>query len=253
MQLDTTAIRIIKDLTEKFPVGPKRSIRKHHYRMVNEWVFAYKRTTQVPVIRPEVGEFIVRPEWKPYFGYDPVDLYKLGLIDESECIKAIRIAYPEASRIAQTRDGRRLWIRISPARDWVRCNGTTGLWCARYTQAQYGTTLYGGITFHASSRAEVEARISMIAPMLGEVAGMKPDVSFIAMGSPDDAMSRNSAAVEAFTKRQRNHVAELEKSLKKARTELEEAEMNAGKLMGAIMLGASDTEEEEPETSENAA
>lgn len=243
--LDKNTLRIIKDLVEKYPAGPRGSLRKHHYKIEQQWVDVYRRTTGVSVIRDEVGPGIVKAEWKPFFGYDPVDLFKLDLWEEDKCKTAIAIAFPEASRMARNRDARLLYIRTSVARRWVRENGTTGLWIASYRQADYRSPLSSGITIYAHTRAEVEARIAMIAPMMGADLSWRPTVSFNSIGTPDEAMSKNSKMIEGYTANQRRDVARLEKELATARAGLEKATAEAGKLMGAVMLGAADTEEEE--------
>lgn len=245
LNLDKNAIRIIKDLVEKYPAGPRGSLNKRHYKVEQQWVDLYRRTTGVSVIREEVGAGIVRPDWKPFFGYDPVDLFKLGLNEEDDARKAIAFVFPESTRMTRNRDARRLYIRTTVARTWVRKNGTTGLWHASYRGAEYGTPLYFGITFHASSAAEVEARMAMVGPMLGADPSWRPSVSFDTLGSPEEAMAKNSTTIEAYTRRQRDAVARIEKELAEARKRLDFATTEAGKLMGAVMLGATDMDDEE--------
>lgn len=253
LSLDKNAIRIIKDLVEKYPAGPRGSLNKRHYKIEQKWVDLYRRTTGVSVIREEVGAGIVKAEWKPFFGYDPVDLFKLGLTHEDDARHAIAFVFPESTRMTRNRDARRLYIRTSVARDWIRTNGTTGLWHATYRAAPYGTPLYSGITFHASSRAEVEARMAMVGPMLGANPTWRPSVIFDTLGSPEEAMAKNSTTIEAYTRRQREAVARIEKELAEARKRLDIATAEAGKMMGAVMLGAADSDDVETETTADAA
>ena len=248
MNLSKQSIRIIRDLVEKFPAGPTGSLRKHHYTMVNRWIGVYRRHTDVPVIRSEVK--LVREEFKPFFGYDPVDLYKTGLNSEDRCVEAMAFVTPEATHRVRTRDGRRLWIRISDAFEWVRKNGTTGLWQASYREASWGTPLYSGIWIHADTRAEVEARVAVIAPMLGAKENWRPHVMFSELGSPAEAVAKNTSLVESFTRRERDSVIRAEKELAKAREALERATATAGQMMGAIMLASGADEEETNEEAE---
>lgn len=243
MNLSKQSIRIIRDLVEKFPAGPTGSLRKHHYAMVHKYVSVYRRATDVPVIRSEVK--LVREEFKPFFGYDPVDLFKTGLNSDDRCVEAMAFVTPEATHRVRTRDGRRLWIRIADAFDWVRKNGTTGLWQASYREASWGSPLYGGIWIHADSRAEVEARVAVIAPMLGAKENWRPQVMFSELGSPAEAVAKNTALIEGFTRRERDSVTRAEKELAKAREALERATTTAGQMMGAIMLASGADDEEE--------
>ena len=246
LNLDKNAIRIIKDLVEKYPAGPRGSLNKRHYKVEQQWVNLYRRHTGVSVIREEVGPGIVKAEWKPFFGYDPVDLFKLGFNEEDDARKAIAFVFPESTRMTRNRDARRLYIRTSVGRDWVRKHGTTGLWHASYRRAgDFRSPLYQGITFYAHTRAEVEARIAMVGPMLGADPSWVPDVSFDCIGSPEEAMAKNSAAIEHYTRRYRDTVARYEKDLAEAREKLEQVSAEAGKLMGAVLLGVTDTDDEE--------
>ncbi len=255
LNLDKNTIRIIQDLVEKYPKGPRGCLLKSHYELVRKYVSAYRRETSVPRIREAVGPGLVEAERKPFFGYDPVDFYKMGLRDETQCVAAVRVAFPETTRTAARRDGRRLWIRLEPVFDWIRVHGTTGIWHAKYSQANWRAILGRGIFFYASTRAEVEAQAALVAPMMGALPDWRPYVTFERMGTAAEAMAKNTAAIEGPVLELQVDVAKLERELDQRRRNLEEERSRAGKLMGAIMLSSTtyDDDEEAQESQTTAA
>lgn len=244
------AVNTIQDLVEKYPKGPRRCLLKSHYELVKQYVPAYRRETSVPRIRAAVGPGLVEPQHKPFFGYDPVDLYKMGLRDEASCVDAVRVAFPETTRTAARRDGRRLWIRLEPVFDWIRVHGTTGIWHAKYSEANWREVLGRGIFFYASTRAEVEAQVALIAPMMGALPDWRPVVTFESMGTAAEVMAKNTASINGRVLELQGYVTRLELDLAERRRNLEEEQARAGKLMGAIMLSNATYNDDEEEVEE---
>lgn len=245
MNLSKSDIKVIQDLVEKYPVGPRGSLQKRHYELFTEYVPAYKRETRVPRIREAVGPGLVEQRLKPFFGYDPVDLYKLCLKSESDCVDAVRFAFPESTRTAARRDGRRLWIRLERVHMWIKQNGTEGIWRAYYLAAPWRSTLSKGYYFHAKSRADVESQAALIGPMMGAEPGWLPEVNFERLGTREEVFTKNSALINERVEDLKRYTAQLEANLAKARADLQEASDRAGKLMGAILLGSTDDCDEE--------
>ena len=75
MSANTTKTQIINDLCNKYPTGPHGRIRKDHYVQQEKWVSEYRRYKQVHVLAAPLPFHGV--ELNPFFGYNPVDLYKL--------------------------------------------------------------------------------------------------------------------------------------------------------------------------------
>lgn len=252
MALSNESICIIKDLTEKYPTGPRGSLKKHHYEAITRWVPTYGRETKVVLIRLDVGPGIVAQDRKYFFGYDPVVLYKMRLRSEEDCVQAMRSVEPGASPMSRKRDGRRLWIRLEEAIDWIKQNGTEGIWHAswRSSDAEYGHPLTEGIRLYARERSEAEARVSLISPLLGASENMRPTIKFVDVGTPEKAMEFNSSQLQALVRRPESSIKDLEKRLESARKQLEDAKQLSTKIVSAIMMmnfdeSQSDTAEEE--------
>ena len=250
MALSKESICIIKDLTEKYPAGPRGSLKKHHYEAITRWVNTYGRETKVALIRFDVGPGIVAEDRKTFFGYDPIVLHKMRLRSEDDCIQAMRSLDPVASPRSHKRDGRRLWIRLEPSIDWVRERGAEGIWHACWLDAGYGHPLWEGIRLYARERSEAEARVSLISHMLGASENMRPTIKFLDIGTPEKAMEFNSSQLQALVRRPESSIKDLEKRLESARKQLEDAKQLSTKIVSAIMMmnfdeSQSDTAEEE--------
>jgi hypothetical protein len=250
MALSNESICIIKDLTEKYPAGPRGSLKKHHYEEITRWVTTYGRETKVVHIRDEVGPGIVAQDRKTFFGYDPVVLHKTRLRSEDDCIQAMRSVEPAASPMSRKRDGRRLWIRLESAIDWIKQNGTEGIWHAYWRNFEYGHPLSEGIRLYARERSEAESRVSHISPMLGVPENVRPTIKFVDIGTPEKAMEFNSSHLQALVRRPESSIKDLEKRLESARKQLEDAKQLSTKIVSAIMMmnfdeSQSDTDEEE--------
>jgi hypothetical protein len=236
MAFSNESIRIVKDLVEKYPAGPRGSLKKHHYGTFMEWVPTYNRETNVVHIRDEVGPGIVAQDRKRFFGYDPVVLYKMRLRSQEDCIRAIGTIDPAATRMSARRDGRRLWIRLEPVFEWIKQNGTEGIWSARWRSFDYGHPLYEGIQLYARERSEAESRIALISPVLGVTENDRAVIKFIDLGGPEKAMEFNSKNLQLLTGRHERTIKDLDARLEVERQRLEDARQTSTKIVSALMM-----------------
>lgn len=236
MPLSNESIRIIKDLVEKYPAGPRGSLKKHHYGTSMQWVPTYNRETNVVHIRDEVGPGIVAQDMKRFFGYDPVVLYKMRLRSQEDCISAIKTVDPTTTHMSARRDGRRLWIRLEPVFEWIKQNGTEGIWSARWRSFDYGHPLYEGIQLYARERSEAESRIALISPMLGVTENDRAVIKFVDLGSAEKAMEFNGKNLQRLTGLHERTIKDLDARLEVERKRLEEARQNSTKIASALMM-----------------
>jgi hypothetical protein len=248
MSANTTKTQIINDLCEKYPTGPRGRIRKDHYVQQEQWVSEYARYKQVHVLAAPLPFHGV--ELNPFFGYNPVDLYKLEVRTLDAAKDAVRGRRPGESQQALTRRARLLWSRMRPAIEHVKKTGTTGAWCISFKAFDWGHPLRCGLYFHADTAAGAEAQARFIAPMLGASPEMQIDINFHDIITPDEASRLNGVAVNRTLNEKLREIAGLETRLKSAREAAETLRETAGKMMGAVMLLNT---EEEPDAGEKEA
>lgn len=244
---------IIRDLGEKYPKGPRGRITKLYYRGTIEWVDVYRRSTTVHRVAEGTPERICPAELIKFFGWDPVAVFRLSITSEEEAIHAaIDVRGVRESLMAARRRGRLAWTRIREANRHVKQNGASGLWRVSYKEVGWGHILYQGLVFYGTSKADVEARTAVIAPMLGAAEHWKPAVAFERLGTPADAAAANTAAISLPTSRVQREIEDLERRLAMHRAELEAAKETMGRVMGAVMMDMDDGDPEDGSTTEAA-
>jgi hypothetical protein len=245
---------IIRDLGEKYPKGPRGRITKLYYRGKFEWVDVYRRSTTVHRVAEGTPERICPAELIKFFGWDPVAVFRMSITSEEDAIRAaIDVRGVRESLTAARRRGRLAWTRIREANKHVKQNGTAGLWRVTFKEAPWTAhILYSGLVFYGTSKADVEARIAVIAPMLGAAEHWKPNVEFHDLGTPADAAAANTAVISLPTSRAQREIEDLERRLAKARAELEAAKQTMGRVMGAVMMDMDDGDPEDGSTTEAA-
>ena len=249
MTANTTKTQIIKDLCQKYPTGPRGRIRKDHYVEKECWVSEYARYKQVHVLASPLPFHGV--ELNPFFGYSPVDLYKLE-VRSLDCAKsAVARNCPGDSQQSTTRRARLLWSRLRPAVEHVKKTGTTGAWCVSFKGFDWAHPLHRGLYFHADSAAAAEAQARFIGPMLGAAPETQLDIVFHDIITPDEAGRLNGEAVNRSLNEKLREIDGLERRLKIAREAAETLRETAGKMMGAVML--LNSEDEEPTVGEKEA
>ena len=248
MATNTTKTQIIKDLCQKYPTGPRGRIRKDHYVEKTMWASEYNREKSVHVIvaaLPFHDESLNR-----FFGYDPVDLYKLDIRSEDGAKAAVVRHNPGDSKQTNNRRARLLWSRVRGAVDHVKRSGTTGAWCVSFGGFDWGHPLRQGLYFHADNAAGAESQARFIGPMLGATPESQLHVSFHDIITHDEASSLNGETINRTLNNKLREIDELEIRLKRAREAAEALRENAGKMMGAVMLLNS---EDEPDAGEKEA
>ena len=245
MKNNTVAL-MVKDLCQKYPTGPSGRIRKDHYRMKNVWSNLYNRYRNVPVID---GELFMHPvEWNPFYGYNPLDLYKLGIESMETASKVIRAHYRGDCLQTENRRAKLLLDRTRDAMRYIKMNGTTGSWTVTFKGLDWTHPLRDGLRFHGSSRGEIEAQARFIMPMLGVDPCGHIDVEFTTIETREEMGAFNTAVVNRVVNSKLNDIRVLEQRLQKAREDVDVCRATAGKLMGAVML--LDAQEEETDMKE---
>lgn len=240
MATNTTKTLIIKDLCQKYPTGPRGRIRKDHYVEKSVWSSEYNRQKSVHVL---VSALPFHDEsLNPYFGYNPVDLYKLDIRNEDGAKTAVVRHNPGDSKQTNNRRARLLWSRVRAAVDHIRKVGTTGAWCVSFGGFDWGHPLRQGLYFHADNAAGAETQARFIGPMLGAPTEAPLRVSFHDIITPDEAGRLNGETINRALNNKLHEIEELEIRLKRARESAEVLRENAGKMMGAVMLLNSDDE-----------
>lgn len=249
MTTNTSKTQIIKDLCQKYPTGPRGRIRKDHYIEKECWVSEYARYKQVHVLASPLPFHGV--ELNPFFGYNPIDLYKLEVRSLDGAKSAVARNCPGDTQQGLTRRARLLWSRLRPAVDHVKKTGTTGAWCVSFKGFDWGHPLRTGLYFHADTAASAEAQARFISPMLGAPPETQLDVTFHDIITPDDAGRLNGESINRSLNAKLHEIDDLERRLKRKREEAEGLREAAGKMMGAVML--LNTEDEEPDAGEKEA
>lgn len=238
--------RIVRDLTEKYPAGPRGVLTKNHYVSTSVWSDAYRREVPGLALRPDlVGRVYITEANIKHFGYEPLELFKLGINSEETSKELIKSLYPSLTRPSITRKGRLLYTRIREARMIIMRDGTEGIWSVSSYAAPYGS-LWRNMEIFGANRADVESQVRLIGPMTGLSPDWRIDVKFARLGNRDEAtQSAARLAAERVNriKREieshRTHIAKLEKELES------ETQMMNRNLGGVMLLAGTDIEEQE--------
>lgn len=244
------AHKMILDLGEKYPKGPRGRLKKDHYNTRRQWSDVYMREVPVTSVFSGTPDWICDPAHQEFYGYNPLDIYMMGIESEDAAVAAYRSlpSSGESSTTSVRRRGRLAWTRITRAIAHIRSVGTEGLWGVRYNQAEYGSTIHKGFIFHGRTRSEIEARVMVIAPMLGALPHWAPKVEFMYPGSPDEAMVENSARINGVTAGFNRSIKHHETEIEKLRKNIVEATELNGRIMSALMMdGTAPTPEAEEE------
>lgn len=248
------AHKILLDLAEKYPKGQFRRLKKEHYVVKRQWSDVYMRDVPVTFVSDGTPTWYCDPAHREFYGYNPLDVYLMGVDSEDVAVAAYR-SLPGSSELSSTsirRRARLAWTRIVRAINHIREEGTEGLWEVNFREADWGTPLAKGFYFHGKTRSEIEARIMVIAPMLGAQPHWRPRINFQHPGTPDEAMVENSTRLNSVTSGIDRSIKGHEKEIEKLRRSIEQASEFNGRIMSALMLDstpaseATDDEEEVP-------
>lgn len=230
--------RIVRDLIEKYPRGPRGRLTKGCYEAAQVWSEAYHRMVPEVQIRPELaGRLGLTDDNLQSWGYDPVHLYALGIRSEDEAKRLVGRFDPALQDgPGLTRRGRRLWTRVKWSVSRVQTRGAAGIWTVRSAAARYGSLWYRGISVWARSESEAEAQARLIGPSTGLQPNWTLLVSFRSLGTPDEASSASVATVNLEVNRIRDLIEAKERELETLQIRLQEETERVGMAMGGIML-----------------
>lgn len=238
--------RIVRDLTEKYPKGPYGLFRKEHYQEVRIWSDAYRKYVDTRALSPGmIGRLRVTEDNAKHFGYEPLELFKLGASSEDSAKELIKSLYPDLKGAGVTRRARLLWTRVKGAVQMIMRDGTEGIWSCSSYRADYGS-LWRGMEIYGVDRADVEAQVRLIGPMTGLSPDWPVDIKFTRLGTREEATE--SAAKRATTRvnRIKSDIETYRAHIARAEKDLEEAILEMNKSLGGVMLlsGTNDDEQE---------
>lgn len=238
---------IVKDLVEKYPRGPKRRQLPGDYRRVTVWSHHYQREIEDWVLRWEDPMVMTRCGLTQvtvgHYGYDPVQLYRLGVTTEEEAEDLIHLTEDVKSRHSLTRRARRLWRRLTAAVKYVQQHGTAGIWLVSSSDVDWNSPWRGGMPIWASSQAEAEAQARIIGPSSGLTTNARLTASFGRLGTPQEALEVAAEKVNHRINHLKQRIEQLEKDLAGCRSLLAEETARAARTMGGIMLLSGDDTE----------
>ena len=225
----TQIANIVNDLLKKFPAGPNGNYRRQDYDIERKYHSMYERYADIPVLRDRAtGEQI------DHFGYDPVDLFQMGIEDVHDAYSKCRELDPDASSMACRRRGNRLWYRIEKARKWVHQNGATGVYELRWGWSYSSPRAY----VHANTHEEAMAVGLTLNGLFGAQPGEAARSTFIKVGAPVATLTYNNAVAQKIVKRAQSDLQDAEKMLEKARKGLEEAKARSELIITNAMMQA---------------
>lgn len=238
--------RLVKDLTDKYPRGPLRVLNRNHYTTSSEWSEHYRTYKPTVKLQPELGGHLGMTELTvQHWGYEPLELFKLGVRSEDNAKDLIRSLYTDVKGAALTRRARLLWARLKPAVTYIMKNGAEGIWSVYSYHAAYGS-LWRDMKIWGASRTDVEAQVRLIGPMTGLKPEWPLEIKFHDVGSPEDATQHAIKHANMRASRIKSEIEQRRREIAKLEKELEEEMKLAAQNMGGIMLlsGTGDDEQE---------
>jgi len=246
---------IVSDLLEKWPKGPEGRYAQKHYRLSFQWVPAYERHTDFAVLDP--GKFPRHWPDQPhidFWGWHPEELFELARgnalcpkrgedlafarFEELVSAHAALVGDAPLSRAALTKRSRRLCSRLHTAVKHVQERGLSdrpGVWEVRSWDSPCGS-VWRRLTVWGESRADVEARVRVVGPMLGLQEQWRLEFTFLGSGTPEAATSALLSMIGRREAQLQGAVADLESRLARVRAQLDEEQRAVAVLMGGALL-----------------
>ena len=253
--LSTEQKLILKDLCQKYPAGPKGRLEKGDYRVITDWVEAYKRDVKMSVLREDLPDWRCEPDRLKSFGYDASDIYRLccairgtqGIPEEDAVKVAVRGVCPGESPIANSRRARLIRTRLAPIYRTFMRRGAAGLWNVEARGTSWGSPFNRGVAVWAENEADAEANYRLIEPMLGDNVGRGSlTIRFEGLGTTEEAYERNKSSLFKETEALQRDIAQNEERVRRDRIKLAAAQERAMSLLGAISLGVAPLSEDAP-------
>ena len=233
----THARSIIDDLVTKYPAGPRRRLRPAHYtsygRGAGSYTVSGEAMTQLGLSEIE----------RKCFGYDPLELFKLGIAGDDSARRCLINLYPDIKGPKLTRRSRLLWERVSDAYHHVMANGHEGIWTVRSRNAPGGNVWYDGLPFWGKTAAEAESQARTIGPMMDLNLTWRLIVDFKSLGTKEDAFNAAVSHVQKKANKLRNEIDTYKKAVANLEKLLQEENEKAVKLLGGVMLLTPDDEQ----------
>lgn len=241
--------RIVRDLTKKYPAGPHGILRKNHYRSGEVYSEAYRCLVPAVVLdHAMVGQAYVTEANIKHFGYEPLELFKLGVSSEDSSKSLIESLYPSLRGCGITRPARLLWMRVKEADRLIMGEGTEGIWSVSSYRAEY-SSMWRHMQIWGTSRADVEAQVRLIGPMTGLRPEWNLEINFNRLGTRDEATTVASSLASDRANRIKRSIEEHRNSIIKLEKELEEETLVMNRNLGGVMLFAG-TEDDEQEVAQ---
>lgn len=239
--------RLVEDLTDKYPRGPRRLLNRNHYTTSSEWSDHYRTYKPTVKLRPELAGYLGMTELAAqHWGYEPLQLFKLGVRGEESARDLVKSLYSDVKGATLTRRARLLWARLKPAVSHIMKNGAEGIWSVTSYHAPYGS-LWRDMKIWGACKTDVEAQVRLIGPMTGLKPDWPLDIKFHDLGSPDEATQHAVRHANMRVSRIKSDIEVRRREIERLEKELEEEMKLAAQSMGGIMLlsGTGDEEQEE--------
>ena len=238
--------RLVEDLTDKYPRGPRRLLNRNHYAMESAWSDHYRTYKPTVKLRPELASYLGMTELAAqHWGYEPLQLFKLGVRSEDDARDLVKSLYTDVKGPTLTRRSRLLWSRLKPAVSYILKTGAEGIWSVSSYHAPYGS-LWRDMKIWGACKTDVEAQVRLIGPMTGLKPDWPLDIKFHDLGSPEEATQHAVRHANMRASRIKSDIETRRREIAKLEKELEEEMKLAAQSMGGIMLlsGSGDDEQE---------
>ena len=242
---------LIKDLSEKYPRGPMRRLNSRDYRKTELWSDAYKKyvpgvALSQSLLDRATNSLGITQRNIHFFGYDPLDLYKIceKWSNEGDVKAYIRTLMPECVGSKLTRRARLLWVRMRPAVIFIKREGTEGIWRAWSNEALDLTSMWRDAYLYGVNKADVESQVRLIGPMTGFKPEWSLSITFDRLGTRDEAMQKLTHILTHRVNSIKLRLDYARKELAGLEREYEQANSIMICNMGGAMLLSNDEEQE---------
>lgn len=233
----THARRIIDDLVTKYPVGPQRRLRPTHYT-------SYGRGARTNAVSHEAMTQLGLSEiQRKCFGYDPLELFKLGVTGEDSARRRLINLYAGITGPKLTRRSRLLWERVSDAWQHIMISGHEGIWSVSSRHAPADSVWRQGLPFWGRTAAEAESQARTIGPMMDLNLTWRLTVDFKSLGTKEGAFNAAVRQVQLKADKLRKEIDSYKTALAHMEKQLQEENEKAVKLLGGVMLLTPDDEQ----------
>lgn len=226
---------IVDDLLKKRPSGPAGV----YVECTETQEYCYDRRRYVNKIKPSVK----------HFGYNPEDIFKMGLKDRHDCDRYIRARFFDnqsnwelrQKKATVTRRVNRLWERIAEAISGVRSAGSRGIYTVKCRHDRTGIAL-GAVYALNKAEALETAKLSYgyLVPVVSPSSRLVPEifVDFVCIADSQSLMSYNAEITDKVNDR----IERIHKDIEASQKQIEslKARLTTISLVEAQMLDLGD-------------